>query len=147
MVNATQMAKPFGKMTHEFLRRKSTKDFIKSWNETNKSYGKSPQLLVDTQSGGRTFMHRALALKFAAWLSPDFDVWVFKTIDRLLFGNTTRRISLVKKKDELKAKRKELETRLLKNTDMGRELASIDSEIKAIDKKLKGFDQSLFGEV
>jgi hypothetical protein len=31
-------------------------------------------------------MHRLLALKFAAWLHPEFEVWVYTTIEHLLFG-------------------------------------------------------------
>ena len=34
-------------------------------------------------------MHRILALKFAAWLSPSFELWVYITIDRIL--NTQRK--------------------------------------------------------
>ncbi len=30
-------------------------------------------------------MHRVLALKFAAWLNPAFELWVYMTIDHLLF--------------------------------------------------------------
>ncbi len=36
-------------------------------------------------------MHRVLALKFAAWLSPDFEVWVYSTIEKLLFGKHVER--------------------------------------------------------
>lgn len=36
-------------------------------------------------------MHRILALKFAAWLSPDFELWVYSTIDKLLFGKYAER--------------------------------------------------------
>ena len=32
-------------------------------------------------------MHRILALKFAAWLDPDFEVWIYSTIDKIIFGN------------------------------------------------------------
>jgi hypothetical protein len=34
-----------------------------------------------------TWMHRVLALKFAAWLNPAFELWIFKTIDCLLFDS------------------------------------------------------------
>ncbi len=32
-------------------------------------------------------MHRVLALKFAAWLNPAFELWVYATIDDILFGS------------------------------------------------------------
>lgn len=30
-------------------------------------------------------MHRVLALKFAAWLNPAFELWIYLTIDKLLY--------------------------------------------------------------
>ena len=32
-------------------------------------------------------MHRILALKFAAWLDAKFEVWVWKTIDKIMLGH------------------------------------------------------------
>ena len=32
-------------------------------------------------------MHRILALKFAAWLNPAFELWIYGVIDDLLFGH------------------------------------------------------------
>ena len=32
-------------------------------------------------------MHRILALKFAAWLDPSFELWVYCTIDKLIHGD------------------------------------------------------------
>lgn len=36
-------------------------------------------------------MHRLLALKFAAWLDPVFEVWVYTSIEKLLFGKHVER--------------------------------------------------------
>jgi len=36
-------------------------------------------------------MHRVLALKFAAWLSPDLEVWIYSTIERIMFGKHVER--------------------------------------------------------
>ena len=54
-------------------------------------------------------MHRVLALKFAAWLSSDFEVWVYSTIEKLLFGKYVERdqshkrtLELQKELDKLK---------------------------------------------
>lgn len=35
-------------------------------------------------------MHRILALKFAAWLDPAFELWVYSTIDKILFDHYKR---------------------------------------------------------
>ena len=35
-------------------------------------------------------MHRILALKFAAWLDSAFELWVYSTIDHILFDHYRR---------------------------------------------------------
>lgn len=89
MVNATEMAKIFGKKINEFMSNESTKNFIseclKSGNSRFISIEKESDLYYSVQKSG-TWMHRILALKFAAWLNPKFELWVYATIDDLLFG-------------------------------------------------------------
>ena len=90
MVNATQMAKVFGKNIAHFMGNESTKQFVNSClNSRNSDYLKvfsQSDLYRSNQKSG-TFMHRILALKFAAWLNPDFEIWVYSTIDNILFGS------------------------------------------------------------
>ncbi|HEX8350619.1 MAG TPA: KilA-N domain-containing protein, partial [Hymenobacter sp.] len=38
--------------------------------------------------GGQTWMCRKLAIKFAAWLSVEFEDWILETIENVLFGPT-----------------------------------------------------------
>jgi hypothetical protein len=94
MVNATEMAKVFGKDLFQFTKSEGTKSFIESClkpaNAGLLGVKSEDDLIISKQKSG-TFMHRILALKFAAWLSPDFDVWVFTTIEKLLFGNSKER--------------------------------------------------------
>jgi len=88
MVNATEMAKIFGRQVNEFMSNDGTKAFIKSCLKNGKSrflnIEKEDDLVMSKQKTG-TWMHRVLALKFAAWLNPDFEVWVYCTIENLLF--------------------------------------------------------------
>jgi hypothetical protein len=88
MLNATEMAKIFGKQVNEFMSNDGTKAFIKSCLNNGKSrffnVEKEDDLVISRQKTG-TWMHRVLALKFAAWLNPDFEVWVYCTIENLLF--------------------------------------------------------------
>jgi len=95
MVNATEMAKISDKKVENFTRLDQTHYFIKSClnyakseeNKTPKSvlYGieNENDLIISRQKSG-TWMHRILALKFAAWLNSDFEVWVYVTIDTLI---------------------------------------------------------------
>ena len=90
MVNATEMASVFNKKVNEFMSNETTKNFIseclKSGNSRFISVEKEEDLYVSRQKSG-TWMHRILALKFAAWLNPAFELWVYATIDELLFGS------------------------------------------------------------
>lgn len=89
MVNATEMAKIFDAQVIAFLRNADTKRFIseclKSENSHFLGVKKRDDLYYSKQKSG-TWMHRILALKFAAWLNPAFELWIYHTIDQLVFA-------------------------------------------------------------
>lgn len=102
MINATEMAKLFDKRIDVFLKAEHTKRFIecleKSINEFTPNGGNSDNQfppyggnsevkIIETRGQSGTFMHEVLALKFAAWLDVEFEMWVYKTIQELLFGH------------------------------------------------------------
>lgn len=80
-INATEMAKPFGKRVHHFLQLKSTIEYLEALltGGNSASYVKT----VEGSNGG-TWMHELLALEFAGWLSPSFKVWCNQKIRELL---------------------------------------------------------------
>lgn len=90
MVNATQMAKHFDAQVIAFTRNDDTQKFIseclKSENSHYLNVETEEDLITSVQKSG-TWMHRILALKFAAWLNPAFELWVYSVIDELLFGH------------------------------------------------------------
>ena len=94
MVNATEMAKVVGKDLFQFTKSDGTKAFIESClkpaNAGLLGVKSEEDLIISRQKSG-TFMHRVLALKFAAWLSPDFELWIYSTIEKLLFGKLADR--------------------------------------------------------
>ena len=91
MVNATEMAKAFGKRPNDYLSLPTTNELIKAI--TRKS-GNSENQIVTTkagtpQFGGGTWMHEDLALDFAQWLSVDFKLWCNDRIKELMrYGMT-----------------------------------------------------------
>jgi hypothetical protein len=89
MVNATEMAKAFGKRVENFTRIDTTQNFIneclKNANRRFLGIENVDGLIVSKQKSG-TWMHRILALKFAAWLDPGFELWVYQTIEEIMFG-------------------------------------------------------------
>jgi len=85
MVNATQMAKPFGKLAKDWLSNKSTKEFLSTLSavRTIPLTG-----LVEIKQGGNgeqgTWLHEDVALEFARWLSPAFAIWCNDRIKEIL---------------------------------------------------------------
>ncbi len=87
--NKTEMAKPFGKLPADFMRLEQTKQFIEVLDE-KVSMGIP---IVNIQNGGNqpgTWAHQKLALKFAAWLNPKFELWVYDRIEELLRDGYTK---------------------------------------------------------
>lgn len=95
MVNATEMAKPFGKRCNDFLSTKQTNELI---NSLSIKTGIPAMGLVTVNQGGinpGTWMHEDLALIFAQWLSPDFYLWCNDRIKELLqYGMTATQPTL-----------------------------------------------------
>lgn len=106
MINATEMAKPFGHSKrpqywlksdypHEFMSaltkaRKLALAENQKISNVNKSYYGG---LVTTQRGGvnpGTWMHEDVALEFARWLSPEFAIWCNDRIKEILLRGYTK---------------------------------------------------------
>jgi Arc/MetJ-type ribon-helix-helix transcriptional regulator len=105
MVNATEMAKPFGKRVNNFLVNEQTKAFINALIKSEEFQHKNGFSGLEFQSTKRTeilklvyetrrkrahtgtYMCEELAIQFAMWLSPEFNVWVIQTVQKIIFGN------------------------------------------------------------
>jgi hypothetical protein len=129
MINATEMAKIFGKETGRYLELESTKEFIEALvnqkNLINRNLGTpnsgfpnseiDRDFFVKTIKAGRangTWMHRYLAIDFAMWLDVSFRVWVVMTIDELIFGKYRDLEQNVKAAAKRKAEMEELSKEL-----------------------------------
>ena len=85
MVNATQMAKPFGdsKRAKNWLCLKSTDEFLTVLSE-GRNLPSSDLVKVTYGDNGATWMHEDVAIEFARWLSPAFAIWCNDRIKELL---------------------------------------------------------------
>lgn len=87
MINATEMAKSFGKTTKDWLRTNASSEFINSLSAVRQI---CPSQLVVVKKGNSnefeqgTWMHEDVALEFARWLSPAFAIWCNDRIKELL---------------------------------------------------------------
>lgn len=96
MINATEMAKPFGKRTNDWLSNKQTQEFLNELSSVRQIpvTGNSATTLVKVVQGGNpelqgTWMHEDVALEFARWLSPSFAIWCNDRIKELLTTGST----------------------------------------------------------
>jgi phage regulator Rha-like protein len=135
MVNATEMANAFNKRTDHFLRSDHAKAFINVLLSTPYGGNKKPLLIDEILFANKkagTYMHRILALKFAAWLDPAFELWVFSTIDEILFGNYKKHTEAVIDKIQYEKRMDELSGKLLDNPEF-EEYLQIQQLIKTTD--------------
>lgn len=94
MVNATEMAKPFGKSPKDFLKTEQTKTYVKALSEVRKILSSDLVQVIYGDNGG-TWLHEDVALEFARWLSPSFAIWCNKRIKELLqYGMTAMQPTL-----------------------------------------------------
>lgn len=85
-VNATEMAKPFGKSPKDFLKNKTVENFLTTLSGVRRIL--LTDLVKQPKRGQRsgTWMHEDVALEFARWLSPEFGIWCNDRIKEILTG-------------------------------------------------------------
>lgn len=86
MVNATEMAKPFGKEAKHWLVNQTTKEFLEELaNVRNLTFADLVQVKQGSpDNGGGTWFHEDVAMEFARWLSPAFAIWCNDRIKELM---------------------------------------------------------------
>lgn len=82
-VNATQMAKGFGKLPTTWLTLSSTTEFRSALVRDGKSVSMENQVMTTRGHYGATWIEEPLAMEFARWLSPEFSDWCNERIKEL----------------------------------------------------------------
>ena len=144
MVNATQMAKIFDSKVTHFIENQDTQKFILAClNSRNSDYLniKSQDDLFTSKQKMGTFMHRVLALKFAAWLNPDFEIWIFHRIDQIVFGD----YEILRKSLKASAARK-IKIETLKEDIRNENPKFLELEILEIEEKQASYSRGKFGK-
>ena len=138
MVNATEMAKPFGDLKRPtyWLKNQSTIEFL---DELSVVRNLTTVDLIQVKQGGYaqgTWMHEDVALEFARWLSPKFAIWCNDRIKELVKGRSAivqftatmeERISRLEKRFDDSAQRLELYER--QKTDKDMELVIVNFQL------------------
>lgn len=155
MVNATEMAKSFGKRPAKWLELPSTKEFLAALTDVRKS----DFALIQTDKGGvsgggGTWMHEDVALEFARWLSPAFAIWCNDRIKELLkYGMTATQPTLdemvsnpdlvIRMATQLKQEREEKARLEAENAQQIERIALQDTQLKQQAPKVKYVDDVL----
>lgn len=84
MINATQMAKPFGKRTRDWLRLEQAQDLIQTVSEAQMCASADLQQVRRGGSLQGTWFQEDVALFFAQWLSPKFYLACNRKLKELL---------------------------------------------------------------
>lgn len=151
MVNATQMAKPFGKEPKFWLMNQSTTDYL---NELSKVRNLTLTDLVQVTKGGNnpgTWMHEDVAMEFARWLSPAFAIWCNDRIKELLtIGMTATQPTLEQMIDnpdlviqlatQLKKEREEKEKLRIENESQQHKIAIYAPKVEFYDEVVDSKD-------
>lgn len=145
MVNATQMAKLFNRRIDFFLKTEETKAYIKEMIIYSKEKGEplTEKQICYAVKNGATWMHRVLALKFAAWLNPKFELWVYSTIEKILLGDYVlvktqgnEVAALMEELREIESRENILYTELIKN-ETYLEFVEVGKKKLALQKTIK----------
>lgn len=97
MVNATEMAKAFGKRPYDWMILSSTKEFLKTLESVT---GIPATELVQIKQGGSnqgTWYHEDVAIEFARWLSPVFGIWCNNRIKEILKNQISEQAEEIKR--------------------------------------------------
>lgn len=100
--NATEIAKQFGKIPHDFLKLDSTAEYIQLLVDDESVPISNRIDLIRTKKGGKvqgTWLHHELAYEFAGWLSTKFRYNLHKWTKSKLKEEKNRKLQLQLAKD------------------------------------------------
>lgn len=126
MINATEMAKVFDKRIDFFMKSDHVKAFINELEFTPYGGNSAPlkrEEILQTKGKNGTYFCRPLALKFAAWIDVKFELWVYTTLDEIIFGNYKKHWEAHAIQEQAKVKMMDLKKELFENptTEMVKE--------------------------
>lgn len=152
MINATEMAKPFKKLVGSFLRLQSTKEYIALLESryADVHNGTTTGILRVVQGGNPelqgTWMHEKLALIFAMWLSPAFQLWVAEKIEELLTRGRTV-LDNYSPSSNIKTLRlliDQMEEQEIRAQEMRRDIDDHDDRIGDLEAKIISIDENYY---
>jgi hypothetical protein len=95
------------------------RDYNLEKNENNHADVRDYNLenIVSSNKKRGTYMHRILALDFAAWLDIDFKIWIYSVIEKIIFGYYKEHWIAHQKQEKAKMKMEEYKRKLILNAN------------------------------
>ncbi|CDM89036.1 conserved protein of unknown function [Xenorhabdus bovienii] len=134
------------KAPNQWLRTKYAKELIaeldaKLLKNNQTAYLQSGQKVVDINNGGTspgTYAHELIAVSYAGWIRPDFQLDVNQAFIDFKSGNSGIGINSLPSLDHMVGRFDELRHQLAKDEKNEAELLSVCSQIMNARKKTKG---------
>jgi hypothetical protein len=101
----------------------------KEESDTKKEIEDRKSCFVKVIHGGAhrgTWMHRYLAIDFARWLNPAFNLWVTMIIDNIIFGYLKDVAKSMQRSVELQAQKDMLAKKLKSENDIYKQIAQLE---------------------
>lgn len=136
MVNATEMAKPFGKGAKDFLKNSTTQEYIEVFCKRRNILLTDAVKVIHGGNNNGTWFHQKIALRFAQWLSPDFAIWVDEKIEELLTKGKTELVTT----SPLSLARHMLEAMELQE----QRLTTMETKVQVIEAKVSTVNDEYF---
>ena len=141
MVNATALAKKYDKLPAGYLRLERTQKLIRAIRDNIVGYADSHNqtenldIVFTSDRHKGTYMHRLLALDFAGWLNPDFQVWMLQKIEYILYGYAQRQNQEIFDNAGRQKRMAELQKKLDENSDY-QEIMKLKTEINQANRRI-----------
>lgn len=160
MVNATQLAKIYGKRPNDYLSLPATNQLISA---ITRKYGISENQLViskvgSSHNGGGTWMHRLIVVDFCQWLDIDLKLWCTEKLDELMrYGMTATQPTLeqminnpdlvISLATQLKSEREEKEKFRMVVEEQRKEITQVAPKVEFAECIMKSSDCISVGDM
>jgi hypothetical protein len=151
LINATQMAKAFPKRRmSDFLKAANTKAFIAALKARYAAEDGRQVLHVvkgGTPEAQGTWMDELLAIKFAGWLSPEFEIWMYERVRELLTTGQTAIQGVPQQGTIIQGLRaivSQLEAQEVFNEDIRRDVDDITARMQEVEAKITSTDENYY---
>lgn len=147
-INATEMAKPFGKQPAFWLRTDQAKKIIAAISTMQICKVESLLQVVNGGEARGTWMHEDVALVFSQWLSPEFYLWCNDRIKELMKHGMTATTEtaerllndpdfLIETLTALKSERQQKEMLLEQTRLQQKEIALVQPKVKYFENVMQ----------